>query len=244
MPRGKKYEDALKKYDPAKFYTLTEAAELVKQTTVAKFDESIELTVNLGVDPRHPEQQVRGTVALPHGTGKKVRVLAICSGDKVKEAQDAGADFAGGVEMCDKIANENWLDFDKVVATPDMMRHLGKLGKQLGPRGLMPNPKVGTVTPNIGAAVRLLKAGQVEYRVDKGAVVHLAAGKASFEAKAIEENLLVVLNAILKAKPSTAKGTYLKKVTVGTTMGPGVRVDVNGLRSAIDEANKKTQLVA
>jgi len=243
MSRGKKYEDALKKFDVAKMYSLTEASEIVKKTSVAKFDESIELTVNLGVDPRHPEQQVRGTVALPHGTGKKVRVLAICSGDKVKEATDAGADFAGGVEMCDKIANENWLDFDKVVATPDMMRHLGKLGKQLGPRGLMPNPKVGTVTPNIGQAVRSLKAGQVEYKVDKGAVIHLAAGKASFESKAIEANLLTVLNAIIKAKPSTAKGTYLKKVTIGTTMGPGVKVDVNSLKNAIDEA-KKTNVVA
>ena len=238
MKRGKKYTDALKKYDPVKVYSLAEAAEIVKKTASAKFDESVELTVNLGVDPRHADQQVRGTVALPHGTGKKVRVLVIAAGDKVKEAIDAGADFAGGVDMVEKIQNENWMEFDKLIATPDMMRHIGKLGKQLGPRGLMPNPKVGTVTPNIAAAVKALKAGQVEYKVDKGAVVHLAAGKASFESTQIAENLLVVLNAILRAKPSTAKGIYMKKVTVGTTMGPGIRVDVNALTKSAEDAKK------
>jgi large subunit ribosomal protein L1 len=243
MAKGKKYKDALKQFDPARAYSLAEAAQIIKKVAGAKFDETVELTVNLGVDPRHADQQVRGTVALPHGTGKKIRVLAICGGDKVKEALDAGADHAGGPEMCEKIANENWLEFDKLIATPDMMRHIGKLGKQLGPRGLMPNPKVGTVTPNIGTAVKSLKAGQVEYRVDKGAVVHLAAGKASFDATKIEQNLLVVLNAILKAKPSTAKGNYLKKVTVGTTMGPGIRVDVNLLKTAIDEG-RKSQFLA
>ena len=234
MTRGKKYDDALKHYDPAKIYSLAEAAELVKKTATAKFDESVELTVNLGVDPRHADQQVRGTVALPHGTGKKVRLLVIASGDKIKEASDAGADYAGGVELVDKIASENWLEFDKLIATPDMMRHIGKLGKQLGPRGLMPNPKVGTVTPNIAAAVKAQKAGQVEYKVDKGAVVHLAAGKASFTPQQIAENLMVVLNAIIKAKPSTAKGVYMKKVIVGTTMGPGIRVDVAALTKAED----------
>ena len=238
MKRGKKYTDAAKKVDATKQYSLAEAAELVKTTATAKFDESIELTVNLGVDPRHADQQVRGTVALPHGTGKTVRVLVIASGDKVKEANDAGADFAGGVDMVEKIQNENWMDFDKLIATPDMMRHIGKLGKQLGPRGLMPNPKVGTVTPNIAAAVKALKAGQVEYKVDKGAVVHLAAGKASFSPVQIAENLAVVLNAILRAKPSTAKGVYMKKVTIGTTMGPGVRVDVNALTKTAEDAKK------
>lgn len=237
MKRGKKYTDAAKKFDATKQYSLAEAAEIVKKTATAKFDESVELTVNLGVDPRHADQQVRGTVALPHGTGKTVRVLVIASGDKIKEATEAGADFAGGTDMVDKIANENWMDFDKLIATPDMMRHIGKLGKQLGPRGLMPNPKVGTVTPNIAGAVKALKAGQVEYKVDKGAVVHLAAGKASFTPTQIADNLLVVLNAILKAKPSTAKGVYMKKVTIGTTMGPGVRVDVNLLTKA-DDAKK------
>lgn len=238
MARGKKYTDALKAFDVTKQYSLTEAAEIVKKTAKAKFDESIELTVNLGVDPRHADQQVRGTVALPHGTGKTVKLLVIASGDKIKEALEAGADYAGGVEMVEKIASENWMDFDKLVATPDMMRHIGKLGKQLGPRGLMPNPKVGTVTPNIAQAVKALKAGQVEYKVDKGAVIHLAAGKASFSPEKIAENLLVVLNAIARAKPSTAKGVYLKKVTVGTTMGPGVRVDVNLLGKTIDDAKK------
>lgn len=238
MKRGKKYQDALKKYDPAKQYSLVEAAGIVKSTASAKFDESVELTVNLGVDPRHADQQVRGTVALPHGTGKAVRVLVIASGDKVKEANEAGADFAGGVDMVEKIANENWMEFDKLIATPDMMRHIGKLGKQLGPRGLMPNPKVGTVTPNIAAAVKALKAGQVEYKVDKGAVVHLAAGKASFTPEQIADNLTVVLNAILRAKPSTAKGVYMKKVTIGTTMGPGIRVDVNALTKSAEDAKK------
>jgi len=238
MKRGKKYDTALKQYDPAKAYSLAEAAEIIKKTATAKFDETVELTVNLGVDPRHADQQVRGTVPLPHGTGKKVRVLVIAGPDKAKEALEAGADHAGGPEIVEKIASENWLEFDKLIATPDMMRHVGKLGKQLGPRGLMPNPKVGTVTPNVGPTVKALKAGQVEYKVDKGGVVHLAAGKASFDAKKLEENLLVVLNAIMKAKPSVAKGTYMKKVTVGTTMGPGIRVDVNLLKNAIDEAKK------
>ena len=238
MKRGKKYVDAAKKFDAAKQYSLAEAAEMVKHTATAKFDESVELTVNLGVDPRHADQQVRGTVALPHGTGKTVRVLVIASGDKVREANEAGADYAGGVDMVEKIANENWMDFDKLIATPDMRRHIGKLGKQLGPRGLMPNPKVGTVTPNIAAAVKALKAGQVEYKVDKGAVVHLAAGKASFTSQQIADNLTVVLNAILRAKPSTAKGVYMKKVTVGTTMGPGIRVDVNALTKAADDVKK------
>ncbi|MBI4858774.1 MAG: 50S ribosomal protein L1 [Candidatus Riflebacteria bacterium] len=243
MKRGKKYREAVKSYDPNKAYSLTEASEIVKRTAKAKFDESIELTVNLGVDPRHADQQARGTVALPRGTGKKIRVLVIAGPDKAREALEAGADFAGGPEIVEKISGENWMEFDKLIATPDMMKHVGKLGKQLGPRGLMPNPKVGTVTPNVAPAVKALKAGQVEYKVDKGGVVHLAAGKASFEARKIEENLLVVLNAILKAKPSVAKGTYMKKVTVGTTMGPGIRVDVNLLKNAIDEA-KKTRFLA
>jgi len=243
MYRGKKYKDALKKFDASKAYSLNEASEIVKKTASAKFNETVELTVNLGVDPRHADQQVRGTVALPHGTGRTVRVLVIAGADKVKEALENGADFAGGPEMVEKIANENWLEFDKLIASPDMMRHVGKLGKQLGPRGLMPNPKVGTVTPNIGAAVKSVKAGQVEYKVDKGAIIHMPAGKASFDAKKIEENLLTVLHAIIKAKPSAAKGTYLKRVTVGTTMGPGIQVDVILLKTAIDEA-KKTNFLA
>ncbi|MBI2944722.1 MAG: 50S ribosomal protein L1 [Candidatus Wallbacteria bacterium] len=238
MKHGKKYLNAKKQITHDQQYPLGEAIELLRKVKYAKYDETVNLTVNLGVNPKYPDQMVRGTVTLPHGTGKTVRVLVLASGEKVKEAQDAGADFAGGVELVEKIQNESWLDYDRVIATPDMMRHVGKLGKILGPRGLMPNPKVGTVTPNIAAAIQAAKGGQIEFKVDKQGIIHVATGKASFEGKQLFDNTLTVLNALLRAKPSTAKGVYMKKVTLNSTHGPGIRVDVNSVRSDVDEARR------
>ncbi|MBI4867821.1 MAG: 50S ribosomal protein L1 [Candidatus Wallbacteria bacterium] len=238
MKHGKKYLNAKKQITHDQQYPLGEAIELLRKVKYAKYDETVNLTVNLGVNPKYPDQMVRGTVTLPHGTGKTVRILVLASGEKVKEAQDAGADFAGGVELVEKIQNESWLDYDRVIATPDMMRHVGKLGKILGPRGLMPNPKVGTVTPNIAAAIQAAKGGQIEFKVDKQGIIHVATGKASFEGKQLFDNTLTVLNALLRAKPSTAKGVYMKKVTLNSTHGPGIRVDVNSVRSDVDEARR------
>ncbi len=222
--QGKKYRAALEKFDPARKYTLDEGLAKVKEIAFAKFDETVELTMWLGVDPRKADQLVRGTVVLPHGLGKSKRVLVIAQGDKLKEAEDAGADFIGGEDMVDKIKG-GWLDFDAVIATPDMMRLVGALGKILGPRGLMPNPKTGTVTFDVKTAVSETKAGKVEYRVDKTGVIHVGIGKVSFDDQLLRENAQTLLDAVVKAKPSTAKGRYVKKVNLAATMSPGVLLD-------------------
>jgi large subunit ribosomal protein L1 len=242
MFRGKKYRTARQGFDATQQYSLREAVDIIKKIKYAKFDETVDLTVNLGVDPKHADQMVRGTVTLPHGTGKDVRVLVIASGDAVKEAEDAGADHVGGQEIVERIQKENWLDFDKVVATPDMMKHVGKIGKILGPRGMMPNPKLGTVTKDVGSVVKSLKAGQLEYRVDRYGIIHMPSGRLSFDADKLYDNVLVILGALVKAKPSSAKGTYMKRVTLSSSMGPGVRVDVNAVRTELEDAAKKTSL--
>lgn len=226
MPKhGKRYRALLEKVDPKKTYTIDEAAQLVKDLASARFDESVEAHIKLGIDPRKSDQNVRATVALPHGTGKQVRVLAIAKGEKIKEAEEAGADYVGGEEMVQKIL-DGWMDFDAVVATPDMMGAVGsKLGRILGPRGLLPNPKAGTVGFNIGEIVRQIKAGRIEFRNDKTGVVHAPVGKASFEPEKIAENVRAFVKAVEQAKPEGAKGTYLKSVYLTTTMGPSVKVD-------------------
>ena len=226
---GKKYLAGAAKIDREKNYALDEAIQLAVESRYAKFDETVEMAIRLGVDPRQADQNVRGTVILPHGTGKSVRVLVIGKGDKVKEAESAGADFAGGEELTKKIAEENWLDFDTVIATPDMMGAVGRLGKILGPRGLMPNPKVGTVTPDVAGAVRNAKAGQVQFRVDKAGIIHGTIGRRSFESDKLKGNLAALLDALTKAKPASSKGVYLRKVAVSSTMGVGVRVDLQSL---------------
>ena len=222
--RGKKYRAAEEKVEAGRKYNLDEGVAKVKEIAFAKFDETVELTMWLGVDPRKADQLVRGTVVLPHGLGRSKTVLVIAGGDKQKEAEEAGADFVGGEDMVEKIRG-GWLDFDAVIATPDMMRLVGGLGKILGPRGLMPNPKTGTVTPDVRTAVQETKAGKVEYRVDKTGVIHVPVGKVSFDADKIRENARVLLDAVVKAKPSTAKGKYVKKVNLAATMGPGVLLD-------------------
>ena len=224
MKHGKKYTDSAKLLEKGKLYDLTEAVELVKQTAKAKFDETIELSVRLGVDPRHADQQVRGAVVLPHGTGKKVRVLVFCKADKEADAKAAGADFIGGEDLIAKI-QEGWLDFDVAVATPDMMGLVGRVARILGPRGLMPNPKSGTVTPDVTKAINEIKAGKVEYRVDRSSIINVPVGKASFEANQLDENISTLMDAIVKAKPASAKGTYLKSVAISSTMGPGIRLN-------------------
>ena len=227
MKHGKKYNDSLKLVDTAKLYDVSEAMELAVKTKTAKFDETVEVHVRLGVDSRHADQQVRGAVVLPNGTGKTLKILCFCKGDNVKAAEEAGADYVGGEEYAAKIQNENWMDFDVVIATPDMMGLVGRLGKVLGPRGLMPNPKAGTVTPDVGRAVTEAKAGKIEYRLDKANIIHVPIGKASFGPEKLMTNLDTVLDAIAKAKPAAAKGQYFKSATVATTMGPGVRVATN-----------------
>jgi large subunit ribosomal protein L1 len=225
MPKqGKKYRAALEKVEPNKKYTLDEGLTKVKEIAFAKFDETVELTMWLGVDPRKADQLVRGTVVLPHGVGKSVRVLVIAQGEKVREAEEAGADMTGGEDVVNRIKG-GWLDFDAVIATPDMMRLVGQLGKILGPRGLMPNPKTGTVTFDVATAVRETKAGKVEYRVDKTGVIHVGIGKVSFADDSLRENAQTLLDAVVKAKPSTAKGKYVKKVNLASTMSPGVLLD-------------------
>jgi large subunit ribosomal protein L1 len=223
--KQKKLKASLAKVDKNKMYTLGEAMALAKECTYTKFDESVDIVVMLGVDPKRSDQMVRGSVPLPHGTGKTVRVLAFAKGEKEREAMDAGADYSGGDELVAKIQG-GWMDFDRVVATPDMMGSVGKLGKLLGPRGLMPNPKVGTVTMDVGKAIKEIKAGKVEFRVEKAGIVHVGIGKASFEPKQLTENAAAVIEALQKAKPATSKGKYMKKICVSTTMGPGIRVDV------------------
>lgn len=226
MPtHGKRYDDAKKQVDDNTFYEAKPALELVKSLAKAKFDETVEVAFKLGVDPRHADQQVRGAVVLPNGTGKTRSVLVFAKGDKAKEAEAAGADFVGAEDMVAKIQNEGWFGFDVAVATPDMMGLVGKLGKVLGPKGLMPNPKVGTVTMDVERAIREIKAGKVEYRVDKTGIVHAPVGKVSFELDKLQENFQTLVDAILKAKPSGAKGQYIKSVTVSSTMGPGVRLN-------------------
>ena len=225
MKRGKKYTEAAKLVDRATQYDVAEAISLVKKTAVAKFDETVEAHIRLGVDGRHADQQVRGAVVLPHGTGKTVRVLVFAKGDKVAEAEAAGADFVGGEELIPRIQNEGWFDFDVVVATPDMMCVVGRLGRVLGPKGLMPNPKAGTVTMDVTKAVNDIKAGKIEYRLDKANIIHCPVGKASFTEEQLTENFNTLMDAIIKAKPASAKGTYMKSVTVTSTMGPGIKVN-------------------
>jgi large subunit ribosomal protein L1 len=220
---GKNFNQASEKVESHP-YNLAEAVGLAKESAFAKFDETMEVAMRLGVDPRHADQMVRGTVALPHGTGKSVRVLVFAGGEKVKEAEDAGADHVGGDEMAKKV-KEGWLDFDAVVATPDMMKVVGGLGRVLGPRGLMPNPKTGTVTFDVGQAVEQIKAGKIEFRVDKAGIVHAPFGKASFSAEQLLENAEALIGAVLKARPASAKGKYIKSVSLSSTMGPGIRVD-------------------
>ena len=224
MKHGKKYVDSLKAIDASKLYESAEALDLVCKNAKAKFDETVEVHIRLGVDSRHADQQVRGAVVLPNGTGKKVRVLVFCKEDKYEAAQAAGAEFVGGADLVDKILKENWMDFDVVIASPDMMGQVGKLGRVLGPRGLMPNPKAGTVTPDVAKAVTDAKAGKIEYRLDKTNIIHCPIGKASFGAEKLDQNLSTLLEAVVKAKPAAAKGTYLKSCTVTSTMGPGVPV--------------------
>ena len=222
--KGKKYVDSAKLIDRAAQYDVNEAMELVIKTATAKFDETVELHVKLGVDSRHADQQVRGAIVLPHGTGKTARVLVFAKGDKADEARAAGADFVGDMDMVEKIQKENWFDFDVVVATPDMMGVVGRLGKVLGPKGLMPSPKAGTVTPNVTQAVNEIKAGKVEYRLDKTNIIHCPIGKVSFGAEKLNDNFNTLMGAIIKAKPAAAKGQYVKSCVTASTMGPGVKV--------------------
>ena len=225
MKHGKKYVEAAKLVDRATFYESDEAVSVVKKTATAKFDETVELHIRTGCDGRHAEQQIRGAVVLPHGTGKTVKVLVFAKGDKVNEAEAAGADYVGGDELIPKIQNEGWLDFDVVVATPDMMGVVGRLGKVLGPKGLMPNPKAGTVTMDVTKAINDIKAGKIEYRLDKSNIIHCPIGKVSFSEEQLKDNYNALIEAILKAKPSALKGQYLKSVTLSTTMGPGVKIN-------------------
>jgi large subunit ribosomal protein L1 len=227
MKKGKKYVEAAKLVEREKLYDAAEAVSLVKKTATAKFDETVEAHIRLGVDGRHADQQVRGAVVLPHGTGKKVRVLVFAKGDKVAEAEAAGADHVGGEELIPKIQNDGWLDFDVVVATPDMMGVVGRLGRVLGPKGLMPNPKAGTVTMDVTKAIEDIKAGKIEYRLDKSNIIHVPVGKASFSEEQLADNLKTLMAALVKAKPSSAKGTYLRSVTIATTMGPGIKLNGN-----------------
>lgn len=226
MKTGKRYSEAAKLIEKTKTYDLEEAVALVKKTASAKFDETIEAHFRLGVDGRHADQQVRGAVVLPHGTGKTVKVLVFAKGNKVDEALAAGADYAGGDELVPKIQNEGWLDFDVVVATPDMMGVVGRLGRVLGPKGLMPNPKAGTVTMDVTKAINDIKAGKIEYRLDKSNIIHVPIGKASFTEKQLTDNFQTLIDAVVKAKPAAAKGQYIKSLVVASTMGPGVKLNV------------------
>ena len=225
MFKGKKYQDSAKLVDRTKLYDTNEAIGLVCQTSKAKFDETIELHIRLGVDSRHADQQVRGAVVLPHGTGKTVRTLVFAKGDKAEAAKAAGADYVGDVDLVQKIMNENWFDFDVVIATPDMMGVIGRLGKVLGPKGLMPNPKAGTVTMDVAKAVNEAKAGKIEYRLDKTNIIHCPIGKASFGAEKLNDNFNTLMTAVIKAKPAAAKGQYVKSCVIASTMGPGVKIN-------------------
>jgi len=229
MAPSKRYKAAFEQVDRSKLYSLGDAIDVLAGFPSGKFDESVEVAINLGVDPKHADQMVRGAIVLPAGTGKETRILVFAKGDKEKEAVEAGADHVGGEELAKKIQSEGWLEFDRVIATPDMMSVVGRLGKVLGPRGLMPNPKLGTVTMEVGAAVQENKAGKVEYRVDKNGIIHAAVGKRSFDREKLLANIGALLNAVIKAKPAAAKGVYLKKISISTTMGPGIRVDPSGI---------------
>jgi large subunit ribosomal protein L1 len=231
---GKKYTASATKVDRTKRYSLEDACKILPGTKVAKFDESVDIAVRLGVDPKHADQMVRGAVVLPHGTGKSSRVAVVAKGDKANEARAAGADFVGAEDLVEKIQKENWTDFDAMVATPDMMGLVGRLGRVLGPKGLMPNPKVGTVTPDVTKAVRELKAGRVEFRVEKAGIVHARIGKASFGADKLRDNAKTMIDTLLRLKPASAKGTYMKSVTLSTTMGPGLRIDTAPLVSEFE----------
>ncbi|MGI6668662.1 MAG: 50S ribosomal protein L1 [Acetivibrionales bacterium] len=225
MKRGKKYIESAKLVDRTVLYEPAQALDLVKKTAKAKFDETVEVHVRLGVDSRHADQQVRGAVVLPHGTGKTVRVLVFAKGDKAKEAEQAGADYVGAEDLVAKIQNENWFDFDVVVATPDMMSVVGRLGRLLGPKGLMPNPKAGTVTMDVSKAISEIKAGKIEYRLDKTNIIHCPIGKVSFELEKLQDNFRTLMDAIIRAKPPAAKGQYLRSIVVASTMGPGIKVN-------------------
>lgn len=225
MKKGKRYVEAAKLVDKTQVYDIPEAVTLVKKTASAKFDETVEAHLRMGLDGRHADQQIRGAVVLPHGTGKTVKVLVFAKGEKIDEAQAAGADYVGGEELIPKIQNEGWLDFDVVVATPDMMGVVGRLGRVLGPKGLMPNPKAGTVTPDVTKAVNDIKAGKIEYRLDKNNIIHVPVGKVSFTEEQLADNFQALIDEIIKVKPSAAKGQYLRSVTLSSTMGPGVKIN-------------------
>ena len=227
MKRGKKYQDSVKLIEKARLYDTAEAMDLITKTAKAKFDETVEAHIRLGVDSRHADQQVRGAVVLPHGTGKTARVLVFAKGDKATEAEQAGADFVGAEELIPRIQNDNWFDYDVIVATPDMMGVVGRLGKVLGPKGLMPNPKAGTVTMDVAKAISEIKSGKIEYRLDKTNIIHCPIGKASFGVEKLSDNFNTLLNAVIKAKPAAAKGQYLKSVVVTSTMGPGIKVNAS-----------------
>ena len=227
---GKRIQEARKLIEQDKLYTLEQACEIIDQLPKAKFDETVDIALNLGVNPRKAEENVRGTVSLPHGTGKVLRVAAFCSGEKAKEAEEAGADFVGAQELVEKIQG-GWLEFDAAVATPESMALVGRIGKLLGPRGLMPNPKLGTVTQDVGKAIAAIKGGRVEFRVEKNGIIHVGVGKVSFGSQKVSENVQTVLDAVMKAKPQTSKGTYLKSVYVSTTMGPGLALDPTGFKA-------------
>jgi large subunit ribosomal protein L1 len=229
---GKKYTAARAQVVADRTYSIEDAIPLVQKVKYAKFDETVELTLRLGVDPKHADQMVRGTVVLPHGLGKSKKVLVIASGDKMREAQTAGADFVGGEDMVEKITKENWTDFDALIATPDMMKSVGRLGKVLGPKGLMPNPKTGTVTMDVARAVQEVKAGKVEFRTDKTALVHVPVGKISFPPEKLVENALTLITSVIKAKPSVAKGKYIKGCYLSSTMGPGIALDTTAIETA------------
>lgn len=230
--KSKRYREAVGQIDRESLYALDAAVGLLQGLPAAKFDESVDIALNLGVDPKHADQMVRGAIVLPHGTGRSVRILVFARGDKEKEAREAGADYVGAEDMAKKIQEEGWLEFERVIATPDMMSVVGRLGKVLGPRGLMPNPKLGTVTMDVGRAVSENKAGKVEYRVDKNGIIHASIGKRSFEPDKLVANASALIDAVLKARPAAAKGTYLKKISLSTTMGPGLRIDPASVQAA------------
>ncbi len=233
MPRhSKRYNTAAESLEEEKLYGLGDGIELLKGWPAAKFDESVDIALNLGVDPKHSDQMVRGAIVLPHGTGREIRILVFAKGDKETEATEAGADYVGADDLAKKIQDEGWLEFERVIATPDMMSVVGRLGKVLGPRGLMPNPKLGTVTQDVGRAVTENKAGKVEYRVDKNGIIHSSIGKRSFDAEKLLANASALIDAIIRAKPAVAKGTYLKKISISTTMGPGIRIDPSSVEKA------------
>ena len=231
MARSKRYQASLGTLDRERSYTLDEAVGILKSWPPCKFDQSVDLSLNLGVDPKHADQMVRGALVLPHGIGRSVRILVFAKGEKEREAREAGADFVGAEDLAKKITDEGWLDFDRVIATPDMMGLVGRLGRVLGPRGLMPNPKLGTVTPDVARAVAENKSGKVEYKVDKSGIIHASVAKASFDAQKIRENAQALIQAVLRAKPASAKGVYMKKISLSTTMGPGLRIDPSSVET-------------